>query len=56
MLHKAHPIGGDVIDIRRVDLLLPVTAEIADAEIIREDENDVGFRGRGGLSRKGTAR
>jgi len=56
MLQEAHPVRREVIDIRRADFLLPVATEVADPEIIREDEDHIGLRRRGGLCGKGTAR
>ena len=40
-LGEAHSFGGQPIDVRRWDFLLPVAAEVAITEIIRQDKNDV---------------
>ena len=42
-----HARGGERVDAGRLDLLLSVAAELAVAEIIREDEDDVGLFGAG---------
>ena len=40
-LGEAQPFGGKPIDVRSLDFHLPVAAEIAVAEIIGEDKNDI---------------
>ncbi len=44
-LGEAKSLGGHAVQIRGLDLLLTVTPEIAVAEIIGEDKNDVGPEG-----------
>ena len=41
-LGEPHALGREPVDVRRLDELLPETAEVAVAEVIREDEDDVG--------------
>jgi hypothetical protein len=55
MVHELQPIRREMIDVRRVDLLLPVAAEVTDAEIVSEDVNDIGLRRLGRLRRVGAA-
>ena len=42
MLGKFHPVGGELIEVRSLDLLLAVAPQFSIAEIVGEDENDVG--------------
>lgn len=42
MLGKLHPIGGELVDVRSLDLLLAVASQLPVAEVVGEDENDVG--------------
>ena len=47
---EARALSGEAIDVRRLDILGSVAAEVAVAEVIGEDENNVWWRrgGRGG--------
>ena len=48
-LRKAHALGGETIDGGRADVFSAVTGEVGEAEVIGEDEDDVGglgWRGR----------
>ena len=47
--------GREAIDVGRLQHLLPVTAEVANTQVVRQDENDVGF-GRGGKGRRAQRR
>ena len=38
---EEHALKGEVIDVRRLDLLLPETSEFAVPEVVGEDEDDV---------------
>ena len=40
---KSQALLGEFVEVRRGLILAAVTAEIVDAEVIRQDENDVGF-------------
>ena len=42
MLREAHPLGGHTVEVRRVDTLLPVAAEVPITEVIGDDEDDIG--------------
>jgi len=44
---QAHALSGKMIEVRRLDLFLPVTAQLTPAEVIGHDENDVGPGRRG---------
>jgi hypothetical protein len=44
MLREPHAVGREVVDVRRPDLGLPVTAEVTPTEVVGEDEHDVGAR------------
>ena len=47
-LRELHPLGGESVDVRRVDLA-PVAADVGPAHVVRHDEEDVGgLRGEGG--------
>ena len=43
---ESHAVGGQAIEIRRFDLLLAVAAEVAVAEVIGQDEDDIGLLAR----------
>src|SRR6185503_15621953 len=45
---EAHAIAGELIEVRRVVFLAPVTSEIVDSKIVRENEDYVRPRGEGG--------
>ncbi len=45
-VREPHALGGHAVDIRRLDLLLPVAAKFAITKVVRQDENDVGFERR----------
>jgi len=47
---EAHPLGGDAVQMGGADLFLAVAAEFATAEVVGEDEDQVG-RPRGGTAR-----
>ena len=48
MLGEFHAFGGEAIDVWRVDFLLTEAADVAIAEVIGDEEDDVGFAcGRG---------
>ena len=40
-VRELHPAFGEFVDVRRLDLLLPVAAEFEAAEIVGDDEHDV---------------
>lgn len=42
MLGKLHPIGGELVDVRSLDLLLAVASQLPVAEVVGEEEYDVG--------------
>jgi hypothetical protein len=42
-LREAHALGGELVEVRRLNQLLPVAAEFPIAEIVGEDEDDVWF-------------
>ncbi len=42
VIGEAHPLGGKLIDIRRFDCLLPVAAQVAVAQIVGQNENNIG--------------
>ena len=47
-LRELHPLGGEAVDVRRVDLAA-VAADVGPAHVVRHDEEDVGWlRGEGG--------
>jgi hypothetical protein len=46
-LREAHSLGGDPVDVRRPDSLLPVTAYVAVTHVVGKDEDNVGWRGGG---------
>src|SRR5437667_2515890 len=48
MLRQAHPLRREAIDVRRANLRLTETAEVAVTQIVGENENNVGFAGCGG--------
>ena len=48
-LREAHAVGCDAVDVRRLNPFLAVAADVADAEVVGEDENDVGLTTAGGL-------
>ena len=48
VLREAHALGGEAVERGRADLLLSVAAELGVAEVVGEDEDDVGPRGCGG--------
>jgi hypothetical protein len=42
-----HPLAGEAVDVRRLEFFLPVAREVAVAEIVGEDVDDIRFaRGR----------
>jgi hypothetical protein len=43
ILSEPQAFGGQAVDVRRFEFPLPVTAQIAVAEIVRLNEDDVGF-------------
>ena len=43
-LGEAHALGGQAVQVRREDVLLAVAAEVAVAEVVGQDEDDVGAR------------
>ena len=45
-LREAHALRGQAVEVRRLDLLLAVAAEVAIAQVVGQDENDVGRSGR----------
>jgi hypothetical protein len=47
-LREPHAVFRKLIEVRRLDLLLSVATEIAVAEIVGQDENDVRFLGTSG--------
>ena len=51
VLREAHAARGERVERRRLDLLLPVAAELAPAEVVGQDEDDVGRR-RGALRQR----
>ena len=42
VVREAHPLGGHAVDVRRLDPLLAVTSEVAIAQIVGQDDNDIG--------------
>jgi len=42
---EAHALGGQTVEVRSADLR-PVDSQIAEAEVVAEDEDDVGSAGR----------
>ena len=40
MVGKSHAFPGKLIEMRRLDLLLPIAAEFGVTEIVGEDEDD----------------
>jgi hypothetical protein len=46
-LRKPHPLGGKPVNVGREDLLLSVTPEVPESEVVSHDEDNV-RRGRGG--------
>src|SRR5262245_16952871 len=40
-LRELHPRGGQLVDVRRLDLVLAIAAEVAIAQIVGKDEDDV---------------
>ena len=51
VLREAHSLGGEPVDRGRADLLLAVAAELGPAEVVGEDEDDVGPGGCRGARR-----
>src|SRR5262249_29487659 len=49
ILREAHALGGQTVNVRRLEFPLPVTAQIAVPQVVGLDEDDVGS----GLRRKG---
>ncbi len=45
---EAHALGGEPVDVRRADLLLPVAAHLTHAEVIGQDVDDVRLAAAGG--------
>ena len=43
MLGKGHPLGSQLIDIRRLKLTLPLAAHIAIAQVVGKNENNIWF-------------
>ncbi len=55
MLGETQPLGGEAVEVRGGEALLPVATEVAVAEVIGEDEDQVGRAGgRGGEGRGGS--
>jgi len=54
VLREAHPFTGELINVRRLDLLLTVAAQLLPAQVIGHDKHDVGglFRRAGGTGRR----
>ena len=50
-LGEARPFGGQPVDVGRPDPRLSVAAELGPAQVVREDEDDVGFRAGGPAGR-----
>jgi hypothetical protein len=49
-IRETYPLRGELVDARRRDLgFAVVTAKIAVPEVIDQDDEDVGFAGRGRL-------
>jgi hypothetical protein len=42
-IREAHSLGGETVEVGRLDLFLAVAAEFAVAEIVGQDEDDVGL-------------
>ncbi len=40
---QSHPLGDQSVNVRRLHILCPIAGEIAIAEIIHEDQEDVGL-------------
>ena len=51
-LRETQALGGKLIQVGRFDFLLPIAAEVAVAQIVGEDEDDVGARAKGGELRR----
>ena len=45
---EAHTLGGELVEVGRADFALAIRADMADAEVVGEDEDDVGLVRRGG--------
>ena len=43
MIRKSHPLLGHPVDIRRLDLFLPVTTQMPITKVIRHNINDIRF-------------
>jgi hypothetical protein len=43
MVGKAHPLGGESVDMGRFDLGLSVTTQVTVAQIVSHDEDDIGL-------------
>jgi hypothetical protein len=43
MLGEFHAFGSDPVNIRCADLRLPVAAQLAVAQVISKDKDDIGF-------------
>ena len=41
-IRELHPLRRDAVEVRRLDLRLPVAAEVAPSEVVGQDEDDVG--------------
>ena len=52
-LREAHAFGGEAVDVRCLNALLPETAQVAVAEIVGENENDIGPTGCGLRAERG---
>jgi hypothetical protein len=44
---ELHALGGQAVNVRRLELLLAVTTQVTAAEVVGEDEDDVGWARRG---------
>jgi hypothetical protein len=44
---EGHALAGKFVDVRRIDILASVTTQVKPAQVIREDEQDIGFSGLG---------
>jgi molybdate-binding protein len=48
MRRELHALGRETINVRGPELLLAIATHVAVAEVVRQDENDVGFGSPGG--------
>src|SRR5687767_5491946 len=40
-LREPHSFGGELVEVRRLDVTLAIAAELAEAEIVADDQDDV---------------